>query len=451
MIPLLIICSVFLVGLIFYFRGSYKNHAYKITYNSGPKHSRDDYKESVADGVQFIATLVREYKKVVDREVHSKFKGEFQLHKQNSMGAKLVLSSFGESLIYIFPDSQNVVTVDYIDFPVQPALAYGFIDLNNPRHAVDLTKIEIKIPLSAAINAYRSEPGKIIIAENFGGANVFGGPGAVAFNDVRKMFFFDKEETIVGFGNTSRIAFKQSSPHYLSIYKHPGSHVFNLNGLLLISGKNTFDWSYQMAKNIGAETAEMEIKELLTKSEFFKLPLADKQLRPKAEEIIQKTERSEKDKSFKYPLWEMKKDIFELRSEAKQLGIEISYVDELLKELSLKPVDGTLFFYYPNAKGFMWQWSLMNFFFLILLALLTLIRHGDTPFLMLAMRAFSAIGTNFSIIALITLANGWVFSKKPESLTVSNWILPSLLYLLCIAYYLIIVNSARYSQGIHKV
>ncbi len=450
MIPLLIICSVIIMGSVFYLFRSNKNHRYKVTYNHGPMYSKNDYSENVADGVKFISILVREYSKVIDHEVHSKFKGEFQLLKQNSIGAKIVLSSFGESLIYIFPDTQNMVIVDCIDFPVQTALAYGFIDLNNPMDAVNLSKIELKIPFSDAINAYNSEPGRITITEGYGGSNLFGGTGAVSFENVSKIFSLQRE-TIIGFGITPRITFKQSSPHYLSIYRRPGYHEFNLKGLLLISSENTFDWAFQIAKKLGAQTAEIEIKNLLTKSEFFRLSLADRQLRPRAENIIQKKERSEKDQSYQYPLWEIKKDIFELREEAKQLGIDSSYIDELLKEPSLKPVDGTLFVYYPNAKGFMLQWSLMNLCILILLAMLTLIRHGDTPLLLLIMRAFSVISTNLSIIALITLANGWVFSKKPESLSVTYWILPSLLYFLCIAYYLIVANSARYSQGIHKV
>jgi len=435
MMPLLLTCSLVIMGLILFLSCDDKLHGYKVIYNHGPKHSKSDYTENVADGVKFIKTLLSSYEKVVDREVHSKFKAEFQLFKQNSVGAKLVISSFGESLIYIFPNAQNHVVVDCIDFPVQAALAYGFIDLNNPPERVNLSKVGLKIPLPGAINKYKSEPGRITITEGDGGA-VFSS-GKLVFENVHKIFSF-KRRTILGLMNG--IAFRNTSPHYVQIYGHAGYHDFNLQGLLMISSENTFHWSFEIARKLGMEMAEIEIKDLLTKSEFFKLSLADKKLKPKAENIVQKKARSEKDKSYQYPLWEFKKDVFELKEEAKQFSIDSSYVDELLKEPSLKTADGTLFVYYSNARDFMLQWSLMNLFFLVILIVLTLSKYGDTALLVLAIRAFSVVGTNLSIISLVTIANGWVFSKKPESFTVPYWILPCILYLLCIAYSVVIMN-----------
>ena len=196
--------------------------------------------------------------------------------------------------------------------------------------------------------------------------------------------------------------------------------------------------------------AEIEIKTLLIKSEFFRLSLADKKLRPKAEDIIQKKTRSEKDKSYQYPLWEFKKDVFELKKEAKQVGVDISYVDELLKETSQKTESGTLFVYYQNAKGFMLQWSLMNLCFLVILAALTFIKYGNTPLLILATKFLSVLGTNLSIILLLTVTNGWVFSRKPESLTVMYWVLPCILYISCIVWSVTIVNSMSEIIGIRR-
>ena len=448
MVPLLVIGSLVVMGLIFFLWWHNKYQGYKVIYNDGPKYSTEDYRENVAGGVKFIKTLVREYSRGVDREVHSKFKGEFQLLKQGSVGAKLVISSFGESLIYIFPNAQNQVVVDCIDFPVQPALAYGFIDLNNPKEEVNLRKVELKVSLSDAIIKYNSEPGRIIIDEGFGGGIVFvdlvGKGPFVIFEDVSKIFSL-QGKTIVGV--MGGIAFRNSSPHYVRIYGHPGYHEFNLRGLLMISGKNTFHWAIQIARKLGMEMAEIEIKDLLTKSEFFRLSLADKKLRPKAEDIIQKKARSEKDKSYQYPLWAFKKDVFELKEEAKQIGIDSSYVDELLKEQSLKPADGTLFFYYPNAKVFMLQWFFMNC--LILIGVFTLVKYRDIPLLVSVMRAFrGVVRRNLSIIAPITIANGWVFSKKPESLTFTYWILPCIIYILCIAYLLVVVNSTRFGRDV---
>jgi hypothetical protein len=215
----------------------------------------------------------------------------------------------------------------------------------------------------------------------------------------------------------------------------------------MISSENTFDWSFQTAKKLGRDMAEIEIKTLLTKSEFFKLSLADMKLRPTVEAIIQKKARSEQDKSYKYPLWEFKKDVFDLKNDATQIGIDSSYVDELLKESSLKPESGTLFFYYQNGNGFMLQWSLMNLLFLIILAALTIIKYGDVSLLVMANKAVSVLGTNLTIISLLTIANGWAFSRKPESLVVTYWILPFILYLSCTAWSVIFSIADNIDRG----
>jgi hypothetical protein len=439
------------MGLIFFLWFYDKEYGYEVIYNDGPKYCKDDYRVNVADGVSFIKTLVREYSRVVEREVHNKFKKEFQLLKQGPVGAKLVISSFGESLIYIFPNAQNQIIVDCIDFPVQSALAYGFINLNNPGEEVDLRRVELYIPLSDAINRYNPQPGRIIFEEGYAGIAFVGlGTGFITFEDAPKIFSL-QGQTMVGV--MSGIAFRNSSPHYVRIYGHPGYHEFNLKlrGLLIILSKNTFHWAFQKARKLGTEMAEIEIKDLITKSEFFRLSLADKKLRPKAEDIIQKKARSKKDKSYEYALWEFKKDVFDLKEEAKRIGMDSTYVDELLKEPSLKPLDGTLFFYYPNARGFMLQWSLMNLSFLIILAVLTLTKYEHIPVLVLAMRAFSVVGIKLSIISLITVANGWFFWKKPEFLTFTYWLLPSTLYFLCIVYSVMIVNSTHFRPYMDRV
>lgn len=421
---------------------------FNIIYNHGPNYSKADYKKNVKDGVTFIKTFIIEYCKVIDQEVHRKFIGEFMLRKQDSISAKLVISSFGESLIYLFPDSQNQVFIDCIDFPVQTALAYGFINLCDPKTKVNLSKVHLKMPLPNAIKEYNSEPGRITITEGNGGA-IFSSGGTLVFENVHKIFSFQRQ-TILGL--MSNLVFKNSSPLYVQVYGHAGSQEINTSqGLLMLSSENTFNWSFKIATKLGIETAEIELKKLITDSEFFRLFIADNKLIPKAEGIIRKQERAIKDKSYQYPLWEFKKDVSELRDEAKHIGIDSSYVDELLKEPSLKPTHGILFAYYPNARGFMFQWVLMNFVFFSILVVLTLIqKYGNIQLLSLAMRAFSAFGINFSIIALMTIANGWVFSKKPESITVAYWIFPCIIYFICIAYCILVVYPMSYVPAIGK-
>lgn len=71
-----------------------------------------------------------------------------------------------------------------------------------------------------------------------------------------------------------------------------------------------------------------------------------------------------------------------------------------------------------------------------MLVLLSLNYANITPliFLMKAMNNVTLIGTNLSIIGGIIYANYWVFSKKPDSITISYWIIPCILFILCIVY-----------------
>jgi hypothetical protein len=170
--------------------------------------------------------------------------------------------------------------------------------------------------------------------------------------------------------------------------------LFNIKGLLIISSENTFDWTFEIARKIANQMVELEIKDLLTKSEFFRLSLADNKLRPIAENIIQKKSRSEKDKSYLYTLWEFKKDINDLKKEAKKYNVDSSYVDEILKDISLKPVDGTLFFYYKNEIGFMLQWSLMNLSIITILLILTHYKYRNTTLWTLARKTYQSLELN---------------------------------------------------------
>lgn len=444
MVPLLITSCFIIIGLIYFLWWHAKIQGYKVIYNHGSLYSKNDYKNNVSNSVEFIKTLRMEYAKLIDREVHRKFKREFKLFKQDSIGAKLVISSFGDSLIYIYPNTINQIIVDCIDFPVQTAFAHGFIDLNTPNKEVNLRQVELKIPVPEAIEKYKSEPGHIIIAD--GNWIIFSGGGNIIFENINKLFTFEGKSII---GIVSNIGFKHSDPDYIQKYGSMGYHQYKNQGLLMISNQNCFDNSLQIAMDLGKEMAEIEIKDLLTKSDFFKLSLDEKRLRPKAEDIIRKTTRSEKDRSFLYPLWEFKKEVGELKTEANQIGIDSSYVDELLKDPSLKSTDGFLFVYYPNARGLMLQWFIMNLIFLNILSVLTL-KYGNYSPLILAMRNISLIGTNISILSLITSANLWVFYKKPESVTIMYWILPGILYLLCIAYCAAIVIYMRHNPDVHS-
>lgn len=326
-------CLLIGLGFISCIWWYYNIPKYKIFFNNIQNHSKINCNKNVSGGLKFIDTLITQYKLVIDREVHGKFKRKFRLLTQDAIGTKIVISSFEESLIYIFPNARNQAIVDCIDFPIQTALSWGCIDLNNPERAVNLSNININIPIPEAIEKYKKEPAKVIIEK--GSWIWLSGGGTVIFQDVNKIYEF-QSKSIMGM-LVNNIGFKHSSP---KIHKN---NQYHNKGLLLISNLTKFDKSLQIARDLGRQMADIEIKELITNSKFFKLFMADKKLRPKAENIIQKQERSKKDLSFRYPIWEFKMDLSELREEAKNMNIDSSYADKLLKDSSTNIVDGSLF------------------------------------------------------------------------------------------------------------
>ncbi len=128
------------------------------------------------------------------------------------------------------------------------------------------------------------------------------------------------------------------------------------------------------------------------------------------------------------PAPEPDSQVFELKDEAKKFGVDGTYIDDLLKDTSLKPHRGTLLWYYPKRSGFMWQWIFVNLIFLLIIIVLGYIEYGGQPLINL----IPAYGGKYIPIVIITGVNYWIFSKKPEELGVSYWILPGILFLLCI-------------------
>ena len=293
--------------------GDFQNVRYEVIYHSNFDPLKETYGNSAEDGIKFIKLLLENYSKVLHKEVNLASKEEYLLWRGKGIGVKLVISTFNESLLYFFPNEKNEIFVDGIDFPVQTALLYGFIDLNKPKNEINLKKLSLKVPFDDAVSQYKAEEARILFTDS-GGWFFIALKGRLAFKNVNKMFSFRKK-TIVGV-KTAVLEITNSSQFFIQIHGHADSFKFNLEGPLLFSSENTFSWAFEIAAKLGRDFAELEIKELFTKSEFFLLALADKKLRPKAEEIVQKKSRSEKDTSFQYPLWEFKKDVCEVKKEA---------------------------------------------------------------------------------------------------------------------------------------
>jgi hypothetical protein len=425
--------KAFPIGLIFLGGfGCNLTGKYKIerTNLNGLTRTSSIFESSVGSGTKFVEIFVNTYRQTIKTEIALEFQSNFQLCKKKSVSAKLVLSTFGEALVYLFPAEANDLFVDGINFSVQTALLYGLIDLNVPEAPTNLQRVSLKVPLSEAIKQYKEEPAKI----TFSGAGTNGwfmSDGGLHFSDVTKMFSFPKQSMV---GVVEALWIDNSTSLYQKIQGKQGELRFNLAGPLFIVGENDFSWAYNVAQKVARDFAELEIKKLILSSEFFKFSLAEQKLQPQAETILQKKSRSEKDISFRYPLWEFKKDIAELKKEAEKLRIDASYVDELLEHNSAKIIDGTLLWYYNDPTGFMWQCTLVNIVLLSLVILLFGVkRHRKGTSRYIVKPILNNLPTFQKKAFLLTVLPGvniWIVQNRPSSAGLAYWLLPGSIFLL---------------------
>lgn len=384
--------------------------------------SDDNFDQSIIEAKKFSEKLVTEYLTFLSNKVHPKFKNSFNLWQSDKKAVKIVLSTFNESLIQVFPSNKNQLIVDAINFPIQTALCFGYIDLNAPQKEIDLKRIELKVPFNQALKDYHNEPGRINLIES--GVGLFSTVDLI-FENERKLFQF-KEKTMVALLGSLTII--NNTALFKKLHGHGDSLKFHLNSPLILVSENRFSWALEATKELGNEVAEVQIKELYINSDFFKQSLIYPKLEPKVREILQKKSHSEKGTFYKYPLWEFKKDIDELKREAKQVGLSDNDVDELLNYTPLQPKDGTLFLYYRNHYEFTLQWIIVNSVLFFSALLLKRIKDKISALELIFSTISEFIGKAFIPVFSLTI-NVWIFNKCPDSLEFYFWIIPGLIFL----------------------
>ncbi len=101
------------------------------------QHGSYNLKVQKKDKLRFVQALVGEYARMFDEEIDPKFKASFILADKCS--AWYVVSSYGESLVYVYRSEKPRITVDYVDVPAQLMLTHGLVDLNI-RHKKSIPK-----------------------------------------------------------------------------------------------------------------------------------------------------------------------------------------------------------------------------------------------------------------------------------------------------------------------
>ncbi|MFZ2403490.1 MAG: hypothetical protein WAW41_00020, partial [Methylobacter sp.] len=109
---------------------------FEVIYHSNFNSLKKLYSKSAEDGIKVINIFLENYSKVLRREVNLAPKERYLLWRDKGIGIKLVISTRNESLLYFFPNKTNQIFIDGINFPVQSALLYGFLDLNTPKNEI---------------------------------------------------------------------------------------------------------------------------------------------------------------------------------------------------------------------------------------------------------------------------------------------------------------------------
>lgn len=425
-----LVSACIVIALMFYpYNGGY--HFKEVVLQPGLASLTYDSAESIDGAKRFSELLINEYRSTLHKQVHTSFKSNFSLWDHDDLSVKVVFSKIAETLIYIFPASERQLIADGVPIAIQTALFSGFINLTTPKSPAMSGGIR-STSLPEVAEEYERTPAKVNMKSGIN-SMIYGiGEGGLSITGL-KFMTFEKNSSLTFYGGYFGI--DNSYPEFIRWRGYAVRSKAKLEGPLIVTGERDFSWGIKgVAQDLGRQLAEADIIELITVSKFFRESLAHEKLRPQAEKILHNKSRMEKDLSFRYPFWEFESDLQRLYAEAKPLGVETKFVDELLIDPSLKAqiVDGTLLFYYADPLGFMWQWTLINVAFFLMVGILWWLNwKGYIPGGMMKFIIGSSLQQSLLLIA-VTSVNGYVLVQKAETITLAYWILPGFGYIACI-------------------
>jgi hypothetical protein len=304
-------------------------------------------------------------------------------------------------------------------------LFYDLINLNNPKYDIHDHLIKVKVPHEQALKTYLETPASIISTGP--GSNYVTLQGGIRFINPVKAIHFQKDAFTTFYKTNIKVERDTRDPLHVEVYRTQKPHPFSIqiNGALLITGETNLSHLLGVAKEIGTTLASIEIKGLISSSTFFRQALAHDELSGKIKEIQERKARSEAERNPSlYPLWEYFKDIEDLKQKAQKLGIDSSYVDNLLKDEALRPHSGHLLWYYSSLKQFTMQWAIINLSVLICLILL---KHYVPNLIKIA----PVESPKILILMIIISINGFIIYERPKALDIIYWIIPGLLFIFC--------------------
>jgi|CXWL01.1.fsa_nt_gi hypothetical protein len=373
---------------------------------------------------EFSEEIVNAYRQGLIAKVNPTFQNEFPLWAAKGVSAKFVFSSTAECLLYLFPDEQNVLYADLIQVPVQPPLMHGLIQLDAPLRAVSPGSLSMESIRRAAGGRGRP-PGGI---PAHGAISMLWGSESTKLTLTNGMQLIDfPYQNSLALVSKGTYVISNTADWYRDALGSAVSFSLILKGPLILSSEKELSWvaderkmpQKELGTWLGKQMAEHDVIDLLAKSQFFRQSLADPSLKPLAEAILSKQARAEKDPDFSYPIWQQDLDVRELRLAGEKLKIDGSYVDRLLGKKPAFPT-GFLLGYFENAMEFMLQWIMINLVILVLLVIV----YINGSYIPAPLKTFIvSVGVTMAIVAINW---GWIFLRRPESVTGWYLVLPGL-------------------------
>jgi hypothetical protein len=400
--------SIFVLWAI-YFNGD-KYEISNIVIRPSVQRFRRDFSKEIQTTRVFVERFINSYQDVIEEEVNPLFKTSFPLSKGRNIGAFVVFSTVSEAALKINPSAQNELICECTKYPVQMA-SFSGLDMIG-------SNVQLNKPYEEALKEYNSEKGFTVI--HVPPSSVFIMTYMTFSSNYPKFFSFSKNSLVILVDVTMKMRFPDANC------------TIDMKPLTFITGENDFSFALDKADEYGQDFAHNQIRQLFETSEFFKMALLDQRLSPKAIIINQKYSRAEKDLEYKYPYWEFKKDVNELKGEAKANGIDASYIDDLLKYPSNQPKDGYLLRYYPNHFWFSVQWIVINIVLLVVFSIIVIVERTNCTVAVLMNKWWPNLFIRLSLNAILLSINAWVFLvEKPKDMNFKYWIIPGALFVAC--------------------
>ena len=363
-----------------------------------PKHFDKAIKEGEYLGREFI----KQYNIIVNEKIVPVYRDSFEF-RTGQFKTIMVISESSESYIEFQPSAKSEYDIYITMLPAQSKLLIGKdtpdrrIMYGNGLRAMD----DLKLFLD-----YYNKTG--LLGVHGDGENYFSG-GVQRIDN--RLFNLWESDVVILYDNVEFV-FYDKNDSIQTLIKYVG----------LLSGAKSFG---NIRKNIYAAAAALvdaKIQYLNFSSRFFKKAQAEPKLQPLAGEMAEKQYRCDVLKEIEYPPSQREIDFNRLIDLAQKNGIADSLFPKIIIDYEKNRVKGGIFIWYYNSNSyFLFQWLILNLFFLGLLIFLFLIKTNNS---------FLIKTINIIFFGLNAGGNYWAFTSRPLAYPILFNIIPGLLFII---------------------